>query len=328
MPKSNEFTPMFDDLPTHRKTRAFRAITGWDLFPTMGFLYMFWRQVGKDSPYGVLAGLAHPESVLEAIGCRKEKIPEIVDALLKSEWIDRSENEGEFIVHDWADGAGKFTIKKEKDRLRKQAERENKRLTESVHGQGADSLRTDDGQATDSPEGVRDKEKKGKEKKETPPLPPASGGRCADDLNSFEASFSETREVVLDAWKAECAKAPRGFALDANTREGARILASAIDLGQLPRELLAGTLRNGLADKNLPNQGLRGIAQNYSKYMPAKPVAEKDAKKRVRVWCDSCGVEEVLLLTPAEATKYPQPCGRMLSVTDECIGTKHAEVLA
>lgn len=167
--------------------------------------------------------------------------------------------------------------------------------------------------------------------KETPPLPPASGGPCADDSNSLlasEAAYSDTRPLVLEEWRKACAAAKRGFAPDANTREGARILASAIDLGQLPRELLAGTLRNGLADKNLPNQGLRGIAQNYSKYMPAKPVAEKDAKKRVRVWCDSCGVEEVLLLTPAEATKYPQPCGRMLSVTDECIGTKHAEVLA
>lgn len=163
---------------------------------------------------------------------------------------------------------------------------------------------------------------------ETPPLPPASGGRCADDLNSLEASFSEMREVVLNAWKAECAKAGRGFAPDANTREGARILAAAIDQGQLPRELLAGTLRNGLADKNLPNQGLRGIAQNYSKYMPAKPVAEKEAKRRVRVRCDSCGVEEILMLTAAEIAQYPQPCGRVLSVIDDCLGTKRAEVLA
>lgn len=163
---------------------------------------------------------------------------------------------------------------------------------------------------------------------ETPPLPPASGGRCADDLNSFEASFSETREFVLDVWKAECVKAGRGYAPDANTREGARILASAIDLGQLPRELLAGTIRNGLADKNLPNQGLRGIAQNYSKYMPSKVESEKEARKLFRIWCDSCGVEEMLRLTDAEAATYPHPCGKMLSMTDECVGTRHAEGLA
>ncbi|MCC8191097.1 MAG: hypothetical protein LIP77_10770 [Planctomycetes bacterium] len=57
---------------------------------------------------------------------------------------------------------------------------------------------------------------------------------------------------------------------DGNTREGARRLAEAIDAGDLDEADLPVVIRTGLADPRLPNQTLKGVARNFTTYLPVK----------------------------------------------------------
>ncbi len=79
-------------------------------------------------------------------------------------------------------------------------------------------------------------------------------------------------------------------AKDANTREGARILAQALDCGDLEAKELPGIIKEGFADANLPSQGLRGIANNYTRYLTRNKSKNSRDNATVAAWkCSTCG---------------------------------------
>lgn len=74
-------------------------------------------------------------------------------------------------------------------------------------------------------------------------------------------------------------------AVDSGTKEGARTLAQAIDAGELPKEHLRHVIEKGLNDPKLPNQTLRGVARNWTSYLP-----KRAAEMPTMTWkCGVCG---------------------------------------
>ncbi len=101
-------------------------------------------------------------------------------------------------------------------------------------------------------------------------------------IDGAESIFSPSYETVLSVYRE--ITGARGT--DTNTKAGARTLAQAMDAGELTEKEAHTVIRNGLKDERLPNQSLRGIANNWGKYLPAK----KDDGQHVFYECEKCGM--------------------------------------
>lgn len=141
---------------------------------------------------------------------------------------------------------------------------------------------------------------------ETTPLPPASGGPSEGDaLDSFAASLSEEYREVIAAWREATGIS---CSPDTNTREGARIFAKAIADEGFPKNDLVAVIKAGLADSNLPSQGLRGVANNRCKYLP-KRTAVAVGRVNALYRCETCGFEVGLAIGRDTALNgFPVPC--------------------
>lgn len=80
-------------------------------------------------------------------------------------------------------------------------------------------------------------------------------------------------------------------AKDFNTQDGAKILATAVVNGDLEISDIPDLVRCGVADATVPNQGLRGIAKNYGKYLlKSKEITpKKEDLPFVTFVCKKCG---------------------------------------
>lgn len=111
---------------------------------------------------------------------------------------------------------------------------------------------------------------------------------CHAGVDDSEIQTTTTYQLALALYREESGVA----ACDFNAKEGARIAAQAIDDGELDASLLRAVIKNGLADDKLPNQGYRGIARNFSKYLPKQGASESATKARppiVTFVCGECG---------------------------------------
>lgn len=105
--------------------------------------------------------------------------------------------------------------------------------------------------------------------------------------DAFETANSPTYQFVLDTYREVSGRK----SVSPNDKAGARTLAQAIDAGELDRKDLATVIKSGLSDQKLPNQTLRGIANNYTIYLPAKTAPPRPGEeRRIVTWkCPECG---------------------------------------
>lgn len=121
---------------------------------------------------------------------------------------------------------------------------------------------------------------------------------------NFDSSFSASYKFVLNAWREVSGTS----SADANTKQGARELAQAMDAGDLAKEHIQDVIKNGRADTVLQNQGLRGIARNFAKYLPRERWNPEGVPRRlVEYVCNVCGNREVGFWARAD-NPTPYPC--------------------
>ncbi len=104
------------------------------------------------------------------------------------------------------------------------------------------------------------------------------------EISDFESAFSPSYQTALSVYSDVTGR--KG--VDRNTKEGARILAQAMDAGELTGEQLRAVIRNGTKDEKLPNQSLRGIANNWTRYLGGG--ASADSSQYVFYECEQCGM--------------------------------------
>lgn len=77
---------------------------------------------------------------------------------------------------------------------------------------------------------------------------------------------------------------------DANTKEGAKILAQAVLAGELKENDIPVIVKNGIRDSTLKNQSYRGIARNFGKYLSKEPIETQINKYPIVAYvCEECG---------------------------------------
>ncbi|MCD8349108.1 MAG: hypothetical protein LUC93_00665 [Planctomycetaceae bacterium] len=143
----------------------------------------------------------------------------------------------------------------------------------------------------------------------------------------FETLMSPSYELVRKAYQ----EVTGNRALDASTREGAKALAEAVDCGDIDADDIPIVVKRGLSDPELKNQTLRGVANNFNKYLPKKtpPVAAAQsppAKTEVE-WvfkCDVCGREMVLLESIDVVEPSPIRCFAGKTIGNQCPGMSRA----
>lgn len=118
---------------------------------------------------------------------------------------------------------------------------------------------------------------KEKEVKETTQITP-----CASDSNAL---FRTTYQHALNVYQEESGIT----AQDYNTKEGAKLLAQAVVEGELEAAHVNVIVKKGLMDTTLKHQGLRGIARNFTKYLPEQEIAVKETRPIVTWVCSDCG---------------------------------------
>lgn len=263
-----------------------------------GHLDSFWLACLERHEDGDLSKLSNMEIAILAEYNTKHA-DRFIQLLQEHRWLD------DHLIHDWLDYVGDYLkrkYRKSPDKLLaiykkhgREAELKKKDTSGTRTGHVPDTLGTSQEVEVD------------KEKETTPTTARAD----------FESAFSPSCQLVLDAYRDVSGIISR----DANTKNGARILAFAIDHDGLDAELVPEIIRRGLADTKLPNQGLQGIANGYHRYLPPlKPAATADDRVVVRYVCQGCG-DTISLIMSRESTRYghlPRPC-------DQCDGTMSPE---
>lgn len=89
---------------------------------TIGLLAMFWTWALKASPDGEITNFP-PRAIADATDWN-HKPQTLIDALIKSKWVDKSDD-GKLTIHDWDDYTWRFFDKVERNR-----EQTKKRVTE------------------------------------------------------------------------------------------------------------------------------------------------------------------------------------------------------
>lgn len=105
-------------------------------------------------------------------------------------------------------------------------------------------------------------------------------------VDGFESVYSPTYEFIVGVYR----EVSGSKSLDGNTKAGVRTLTLAVDAGELARDDVPNVIRKGLNDEKLPNQGLRGVANNFSKYLTGKVHAPETTPRRIVAFqCGECG---------------------------------------
>ncbi len=103
----------------------------------------------------------------------------------------------------------------------------------------------------------------------------------SNSTDGTESVMSSSYETVLRVYREVTGKSGH----DRNTKEGARELALAMDSGNLNDVQLRKIIKNGISDEKLQNQSLRGISNNYEKYLDS----EKKVEERTLLYeCIDC----------------------------------------
>ncbi len=81
----------------------------------VGHLHFFWWWAMDNAPDGVLL---HSERAIARAGFWEGDPEEFVAALVAQGWIDLDKESGKMTIHDWFDFAGKYAVKRVRDRER------------------------------------------------------------------------------------------------------------------------------------------------------------------------------------------------------------------
>lgn len=112
-------------LMTHRKTMRLCRLLKMDNFAVCGRLQALWCWALDNAPDGVIAW-ADLESLPGVMGWKGEP-QKLIDALLESGFVDRSDGESGLLIHDWDDYAGKLIDHRKANADRQRAWRERRK---------------------------------------------------------------------------------------------------------------------------------------------------------------------------------------------------------
>jgi hypothetical protein len=115
--------PVYTSLLDHPK--KYRVADLLDIDPVLadGLLVNFWGWCSGYADDGIVGGFTHRELARAARWRGDADI--FVEAMIDAGWIDLRDD-GELVVHDWADYFGRYATKREQHRLHQQAHRERK----------------------------------------------------------------------------------------------------------------------------------------------------------------------------------------------------------
>lgn len=174
-------------LLTHRKTGRLARVLRMSRVTAVGHLHAVWWWCLDNAPDGDITDITDDE-IAEAAMWEGEP-SEFVDALIGAGFVDRCD--GQTVVHDWNDYAGKLVSKRKTDAERKRRQRQG--------GHPGDVHRTSIGHpAPVTVDGAGREEKRREEKKDTPHTP--QGALVGFDQFWAEYPNKVGKAVAQKAW--------------------------------------------------------------------------------------------------------------------------------
>lgn len=271
---------------THPKTMRLCQLLKIPRWQAAGILSCLWEFACDYSPRGDI-GKWDDQQIAAGIEWTGN-CSELISALTESGWVDLHD-EHRLILHDWKDHAPKFI----KERLKYQGLaivqpdsakiRQNPanfahkaRPSQAKQGEAKPS-QANTSMATPAAPCVCDSEP---EKRNTEPQD--------DSLYDFEARLSpeaqEARAGLESAWRAAREQAGLAPAIDGNARRGLDVLSLAVVRGEfsLPQaaEAMRRFLRDQKAESRLAGYGLKGFAENISRWLPSQAPTRAPAPAR------------------------------------------------
>ena len=130
------WTELHDTLPDHPKIKHLAAELGCTKGHAVGVVVSLWCHTLRYGKCGEIR-LSYVRGLLSDVG--GTDVDGALSALHLCGWIDPGDSDQTVRCHDWDDYAGRLEMIRERDKLRKQAERaELKRLRETSNGHPAD----------------------------------------------------------------------------------------------------------------------------------------------------------------------------------------------
>lgn len=235
----------------------------------VGHLQYMWLGALERYEDGDLSNIS--DSMIASLaGWNVKKADAFVSVLTKHKWLENR------VIHDWLDYAGDYLKRKYRRQPEKLIEIWNKHgkvysnectRTKPVHD--ACSTRTvhvHDAYSTSLELDI--------DKETTHTHTSASA--------NFEASMSDSYQLVLSVFSEVTGRRSK----DKATKEGAVIMAQAIDAGELEIEHLRHIIQKGMGDTNLKNQTLRGVANNFGNYLPGPDDKSSEALDAEMAECE------------------------------------------
>ena len=293
-----DWVKSYKHIERHPKTLTLMDATRLGLNEVIGFLHRFWWWALDAAPDGVVSTIRTPGLCGKLFGFKADFGDAVIKSMVEAGWLDER-GDGELVIHDH-DEYRRHAWLREGDRERQQRRRRKLRDTENVTERDV----------TRDVTNVTPQEVEVDKETNHPPNPPplaAGGGGEAGLVLQFPSATGE--EKVLSLWQEECRRRKKPFGADVNTRLGAKILAAALERGELAEEELPGLMAAGSGDAVLARQTLKGIANNWAKYRPPPTARPKPAGMVVTWVCDRCGNSEAGHLPLAEMSELsPYPC--------------------
>lgn len=103
-------------LREHRKVYACADLLGLSRVAMIGTMVCLWLWALDNAPDGNLTQVS-AKTIANVCGYPQKKAARLLEALISVGFLDR--NEGELVIHDWAEYAGRLMERREKDRDRK-----------------------------------------------------------------------------------------------------------------------------------------------------------------------------------------------------------------
>ncbi len=281
-------------LERHPKTLLLRRVTLLSHNETLGLLHRLWWWALDNAQDGNVTDFCKKGLMEEVFGIPEKEEKSLAECLIESGWLDKEGDQ--IVIHNHGRYRNRLTEMRERNKLRQKEWRERRK------NKGDDNITITLRNVTNN----RNNAQQDITRQDITETHTHSSISSANDFfDDFEASLSNSYEKVISIYHEETGK--KGH--DRNTKEGARILSSEISKGHISEDNLRYLIRNGMSDKALPNQSLRGVATNYEKYLPKQDNGKKPTYRLVSVVCDKCGYEATAR-APIGDEKYSCRCGR------------------
>lgn len=286
-------------LERHPKTLLLRRVTLLSHNEVLGVLHRLWWWALDNAHDGDVTDFCKKGLMEEVFGIPEKEEKSLAECLIEAGWLDKEGDK--IVIHNHGRYRDRITEMREMNKLRQKEWRERRK--NKINDNNTVTLRNVTGNENNAQQDITRHNNTYTHK----PILRAS------PVENFEAAFSESYQSVIDAFRSVTGVK----AVDSGTKEGARTLAQAIDAGELPKGQIRHVLEKGLNDPKLPNQTMRGVARNWTTYLPN---TKRNSDVPKMMWkCGVCGHVHSERWVPgmtagARACVKPDCCGEMLQV--------------